>query len=59
MLHFLLAVDHWFTPSAEDWGLRKFISVADMNNRGFLVDDCCFLEVEISVQALVLDAPKL
>ncbi|KAI3459822.1 hypothetical protein Pfo_016485 [Paulownia fortunei] len=50
---------HWFTSSECDWGLPAFIPIADMRNpsKGFIVDDCCFLEIEISVQAVVRNAP--
>lgn len=49
----------WITSSTTDWGYAEFIAIADMSSKGFLVDDCCFLEIEISVQAVVLDAPKI
>ncbi|KAG6419885.1 hypothetical protein SASPL_116397 [Salvia splendens] len=47
---------HWFKNSSEDWGFSKFISLADIRAKGFLADDCCFLEIEITVQAIVREA---
>ncbi|KAK6116757.1 hypothetical protein DH2020_049490 [Rehmannia glutinosa] len=43
---------HWFTSSATDWGWPAFIPIADMR-KGFIVDDCCLLEIEVSVRAVV------
>ncbi|KAI3459817.1 hypothetical protein Pfo_016480 [Paulownia fortunei] len=52
---------HWFTSSEYNWGLPAFIPIADMRDpyKGFIVDDCCSLEIEISVLAVVRNAPKL
>ncbi|KAK6118631.1 hypothetical protein DH2020_047623 [Rehmannia glutinosa] len=46
----------WFTSSATNWGWSEFIPIAEMR-KGFIVDDCCFLEIDISVQAVVRNAP--
>ncbi|KAK6116758.1 hypothetical protein DH2020_049491 [Rehmannia glutinosa] len=50
----------WFTLSATTWGWPAFISIADMRDpcKGFIVDDCCFLQIEISVRAVVRNAPS-
>ncbi|KAG8363023.1 hypothetical protein BUALT_BualtUnG0012900 [Buddleja alternifolia] len=44
---------HWFSPSTY-WGFPKFLSLVDMDDtgEGFIVNDCCILEIEISVQAI-------
>ncbi|XP_047978778.1 uncharacterized protein LOC125220668 [Salvia hispanica] len=39
--------------TCEEWGYSKFMSTADMSAKGFLVDDCCFVEIEITFQATV------
>ncbi|KAL1561392.1 hypothetical protein AAHA92_04101 [Salvia divinorum] len=44
--------NHWFTASGEERGFPKFIEIADMIAGGFLHRDCCFVEVEITVQAI-------
>ncbi|XP_057777930.1 uncharacterized protein LOC130996650 [Salvia miltiorrhiza] len=52
---------HWFMSYAPSVGYSDFMAVADMNDpsKGFVVGDCCILETEGSVAALVLDAPKI
>ncbi|KAL3825424.1 hypothetical protein ACJIZ3_021453 [Penstemon smallii] len=52
--HYITYYIKWFTRSGEAWGWSKFMSITDMNdpNKGFIVDDCCVLEVEILVQAV-------
>ncbi|KAH6786553.1 hypothetical protein C2S52_006105 [Perilla frutescens var. hirtella] len=54
-------LNHWFTLSQPTWGRTEFIAIGEMSDpsKGILVDDCCFLEIEISVQAVVLDAPNV
>ncbi|KAL8482874.1 hypothetical protein ACS0TY_025782 [Phlomoides rotata] len=53
----LLADSHWFTPTSFSWGWNQFIELATLElkdpKNGFIVNDCCLLEVEISVQAVV------
>ncbi|KAI3459810.1 hypothetical protein Pfo_016473, partial [Paulownia fortunei] len=58
---FTAGLSQWFTSSQCDWGLLSFIPIADMRDpsKGFIVDDCCVLEIEIFVQAVVRDAPLL
>ncbi|KAK6121989.1 hypothetical protein DH2020_044263 [Rehmannia glutinosa] len=50
---------HWFTSSSTDWGWPAFIPIAEMRDpcKGFIVDDCCLLEIEISVRAVVRNPP--
>ncbi|KAI3459821.1 hypothetical protein Pfo_016484 [Paulownia fortunei] len=50
---------NWFTSSETTWGWPAFIPIADMCDpcKGFIIDDCCILEIEISVQAVVRYAP--
>ncbi|KAL8501617.1 hypothetical protein ACS0TY_020941 [Phlomoides rotata] len=50
----------WFSSSHTGYGFPKFIPIGDMQDprKGFVVDDCCFLEIEISVTAIVRGAPK-
>ncbi|CAA0833294.1 TRAF-like family protein [Striga hermonthica] len=46
---------HWFSAAEEvNWGLPSFIELDVLNdpNKGFIVNDCCIIEVEISVQAI-------
>ncbi|XP_042064177.1 ubiquitin C-terminal hydrolase 13-like [Salvia splendens] len=43
----------WFTSSCTGWGFHEFVSIADMT------DDCCFVEIEITLQAVVLEAPEI
>ncbi|KAL1561393.1 hypothetical protein AAHA92_04102 [Salvia divinorum] len=54
-----MLVSHWFTSSSAGRGCPEFVSLADMSAQGFLVDDCCFMETEITLQAVVLEAPEL
>ncbi|GFQ02679.1 ubiquitin carboxyl-terminal hydrolase 12 [Phtheirospermum japonicum] len=44
----------WFSASILNWGWCSFLSLADLNdpNGGFIVNDSCHLEVEISVHAV-------
>ncbi|KAH6817957.1 hypothetical protein C2S51_001560 [Perilla frutescens var. frutescens] len=54
---------HWFTSSDDSWEYEEYLALADMRDpsKGFVVDDRCILEIEISVQAVVSDdeAPKI
>ncbi|GER40464.1 TRAF-like family protein [Striga asiatica] len=46
---------NWFSPVGESsWGWLSFIELDAVNdpNEGFIVNDCCIIEVEISVQAI-------
>ncbi|GFQ07155.1 probable inactive serine/threonine-protein kinase fnkc [Phtheirospermum japonicum] len=45
---------YWFSASARGWGWNSFIDIASLTDpsRGFIVNDCCRVEVEISVQAI-------
>ncbi|KAK6118632.1 hypothetical protein DH2020_047624 [Rehmannia glutinosa] len=54
------SVSHWFTSLEISWGFPAFLTTANMRDpgKGFIVDDCCFLEIEISVQDVVRDAPN-
>ncbi|KAK6127969.1 hypothetical protein DH2020_038271 [Rehmannia glutinosa] len=49
----------WFTSCVSSWGWSAFIPIADMCDpfKGFIVDDCCFLGIEISVQGVVRNPP--
>ncbi|KAL8048891.1 hypothetical protein ABFX02_07G096500 [Erythranthe guttata] len=42
--------DILFTASEDDWGSKSFIELATINDpkMGFIVNDCCVLDVEIS-----------
>ncbi|CAA0833288.1 TRAF-like family protein [Striga hermonthica] len=44
----------WFSAGKLDWGWPSFIELAKVNDpkEGFVVNDCCIIEVEISVQAI-------
>ncbi|GFQ02798.1 math domain and coiled-coil domain-containing protein at3g58210 [Phtheirospermum japonicum] len=45
----------WFSaPEDDNWGWLEFIELDSMNdpNRGFIVKDCCLLEIELAVQAI-------
>ncbi|KAL2456946.1 TRAF-like family protein [Forsythia ovata] len=46
---------HWFSTLWVTWGCSRFIPMVDMNDpkKGFVVKDCCIIEVEISIQAVV------
>lgn len=56
MQQFLVAVNHWYTSCSQSDGCAEFVAISEMSNssKGYLVDDCLLLDVEISVQALVL-----
>ncbi|KAH6778363.1 hypothetical protein C2S52_006104 [Perilla frutescens var. hirtella] len=43
----------WFTSSGNSWGFSEFKEIGDMGDptKGFVVDDCCHLEIELSVLA--------
>ncbi|KAG8366333.1 hypothetical protein BUALT_Bualt17G0068900 [Buddleja alternifolia] len=47
-------VSRWFIPNGEGWGWSSFIPIKDMidSKKGFLVEDCCVVEVEILLPAI-------
>ncbi|KAG8363022.1 hypothetical protein BUALT_BualtUnG0012800 [Buddleja alternifolia] len=51
--HCKTRTSHWFSSST-DWGFSEFISLVDTDDgaKGFIVNDCCILKIEISVQAI-------
>ncbi|KAH6834981.1 hypothetical protein C2S53_019501 [Perilla frutescens var. hirtella] len=57
--HVAKSSSHWFTSRESDWGFTHFIRIADMcdPSKGFIINDCCFLETQISVLDVVY-APK-
>ncbi|KAG8366330.1 hypothetical protein BUALT_Bualt17G0068600 [Buddleja alternifolia] len=44
----------WFTPPDDGWGWYSLIPIKDMNDpkTGFVVGDCCIIEVEILLLAI-------
>ncbi|KAL3641563.1 hypothetical protein CASFOL_012378 [Castilleja foliolosa] len=45
----------WFSASTSDnWGWPSFIKLSSLNdpNKGFIVNDCCVIEIELAVQAI-------
>ncbi|KAL3623689.1 hypothetical protein CASFOL_032505 [Castilleja foliolosa] len=50
--HQMTLSDRWFSASeAYDWGWYSFIELSSLKdpNKGFIVNDCCLLEIEITV----------
>ncbi|XP_057777958.1 uncharacterized protein LOC130996674 [Salvia miltiorrhiza] len=49
-----MEVNHWFTCSSSDWGFAEFKAIDEMrdNSKGFVVDDCCTLQIQLSVKAI-------
>ncbi|KAG8366331.1 hypothetical protein BUALT_Bualt17G0068700 [Buddleja alternifolia] len=49
----ILSCCTWLTPPA-NWGWYSFMPIKDMNDpkKGFVVGDCCIVEVEILLQAI-------
>ncbi|XP_012833011.1 PREDICTED: uncharacterized protein LOC105953876 [Erythranthe guttata] len=49
----------WFSASNNAWGWKSFMEIATINDpkKGFIVNDSCHLEVEISVKAVVQVSP--
>ncbi|EYU40999.1 hypothetical protein ABFS82_07G096600 [Erythranthe guttata] len=49
----------WYVGSNDNWGWPSFIEIATINDpkKGFIVNDSCLLEVEISVKAVVQVSP--
>ncbi|CAA2983127.1 probable inactive serine threonine- kinase fnkC [Olea europaea subsp. europaea] len=46
--------NQWFSAS-DHWGWPRFIPMVDMNDpeKGFVVEDSCIIELQISIQAVV------
>ncbi|KAL8482878.1 hypothetical protein ACS0TY_025786 [Phlomoides rotata] len=46
---------NWFSPTSKNWGLLRFMKLSTLEDpgNGFIIKDCCHLEIEISVQAVV------
>ncbi|KAI3459811.1 hypothetical protein Pfo_016474 [Paulownia fortunei] len=57
--HHSVNLSQWFTSSEPICGLPAFMPIADMrdSSKGFIVYNCCCLEIEIFVQAVVHDVP--
>ncbi|XP_057793963.1 uncharacterized protein LOC131010449 [Salvia miltiorrhiza] len=53
-----IKVNHWFTCSSPGWGFSEFKAIDEMrdNSKGFVVDDCCTLQIQLSVVALQEEA---
>ncbi|CAA3018738.1 probable inactive serine threonine- kinase fnkC [Olea europaea subsp. europaea] len=49
--------NHWFSASNRSWGWPGFIPIASMKTSGFLVEDHCIFEVEISIRAILRSIP--
>ncbi|EYU25563.1 hypothetical protein MIMGU_mgv1a020885mg [Erythranthe guttata] len=49
-----LATSYWFSASINSWGWPACIELATINdpNKGFIVNDCCLLSMDIHVQAV-------
>ncbi|EYU25565.1 hypothetical protein MIMGU_mgv1a025565mg [Erythranthe guttata] len=45
---------YWFSASNSSWGRPVYIDLATINdpNKGFIVKDCCLLNIEINVKAV-------
>ncbi|KAL9139890.1 hypothetical protein ABFS82_O000200 [Erythranthe guttata] len=48
------ATSYWFSASINSWGWPACIELATINdpNKGFIVNDCCLLSINIHVQAV-------
>lgn len=60
-LHSAVAVMEWFASSiTSSWGYGEFKAIGDMHDpdKGFVVDDCCVLEIQLLVLALH-EAPNM
>ncbi|XP_012851637.1 PREDICTED: MATH domain and coiled-coil domain-containing protein At3g58260-like [Erythranthe guttata] len=46
------ATSYWFSTSINSWGWPAWIELATINdpNKGFIVNDCCLLSIDIHVQ---------
>lgn len=59
LYHYLsFDVPCWFTSTKQKWGFDDFKEIDDMRdpNEGLVVDDCCILEIQLSVLALQEEA---
>ncbi|EYU40995.1 hypothetical protein MIMGU_mgv1a0226992mg, partial [Erythranthe guttata] len=58
-LHHKMTSSAWFSASNNAWGWKSFMEIATINDpkKGFIVNDSCHLEVEISVKAVVQVSP--
>ncbi|EYU25555.1 hypothetical protein MIMGU_mgv1a023599mg [Erythranthe guttata] len=45
---------YWFSASSSSWGRPVYIDLTNINdpNKGFIVKDCCLLNIEINVKAV-------
>ncbi|EYU25562.1 hypothetical protein MIMGU_mgv1a023863mg [Erythranthe guttata] len=45
---------YWFSASSSSWGRPVYIDLATISdpNKGFIVKDCCLLNIEINVKAV-------
>ncbi|KAL3641576.1 hypothetical protein CASFOL_012391 [Castilleja foliolosa] len=53
--HQMTSSGNWFSASTSStWGWSSFIELSSLNdpNKGFIVNNCCLLEVELVVQAI-------
>ncbi|KAH6786551.1 hypothetical protein C2S52_006103 [Perilla frutescens var. hirtella] len=59
--HVSKSSSNWFTSREDDWGFIHFIPTADMRDpsKGFIINDCCFLETQISVLDVVYTPKQL
>ncbi|KAL8042729.1 hypothetical protein ABFX02_09G072000 [Erythranthe guttata] len=50
---------HWFSASSIDWGTLSFVDLATINDpkKGFLVNDCCLLDIEMTVKGVAQLSP--
>ncbi|KAL7106281.1 hypothetical protein ACP275_07G102300 [Erythranthe tilingii] len=48
------STSYWFSASINSWGWPACIELATINdpNKGFILNDCCLLSIEIHVQAV-------
>lgn len=53
--HYYKSTSHWFTSDKDDWGFAAFMSISDMvdPDKGFIVNDSCYLETQITVLDVV------
>ncbi|KAL7109212.1 hypothetical protein ACP275_06G161700 [Erythranthe tilingii] len=51
--------NNWFSPPNKNWGCFKVIEIATINDpgKGFIVNDCCILTLEVSILAVVQRSP--
>uniref|UniRef100_M1DQI4 Meprin and TRAF homology domain-containing protein / MATH domain-containing protein n=1 Tax=Solanum tuberosum TaxID=4113 RepID=M1DQI4_SOLTU len=46
---------HWYSAAANSWGWSSFMGCCELNDpkNGFLIEDCCIVEAEVSVVGVV------